>query len=185
VVEPVLHATHIDRVVNAIPGVNLVAALTGATKMHGAPPPAASATPTTTKPAGAGRPRGRPRKVKVIGDDNILVQDLEGGAVPNFEAMSVSKLRKIYKALDDRPQETKDQLIESIVPYFTSEAPAPPAPRQRRQRTPAMSQSPSPPPTGSGRKKSAAKPKDAAYYRERYARRKAAKAADAMKVKVI
>lgn len=106
VVEPVLHATHIDRVVNAIPGVNLVAAMTGATKMHGAPPPPAAAAPAATKPTGAGR------KVKVIGDDNILVQDLEGG-----------------------------------------------------------------------RKKSKAKPKDAEYYRQRYARRKAEK--EMMKVKVI
>jgi len=109
VVQPVLHATKLDKVVNAIPGVNLVAAMTGATKMPSMPaaPPAAPAA------AGSGkRGRGRPRKVKVVGDENILVQDLEGG-----------------------------------------------------------------------RKKSKAKPKDAAYYRERYARRKAEK--EMMKVKVI
>jgi hypothetical protein len=179
VVQPVLRATKLDKVVNAIPGVNLVAAMTGATKMPSmpAPPPAAAAPPAAPAAAGSGkRGRGRPRKVKVVGDENILVQDLEGGAIPNFEQMSVGKLRKIYKALDDRPAESKDQLIESIVPYFT-----PDAPRGRpRTRTPAMSRSPSP--TGSG-KKSKAKPKDAAYYRERYARRKAEK--EMMKVKVI
>jgi hypothetical protein len=118
----------------------------------------------------------------VIGDDNMLVQDLEGGAIPNFEQMSVGKLRKIYKALDDRPAETKDQLIESIVPYFTPETPQ----GRPRTRTPAMSMSPSPSrspsPAGNGRKKSKAKPKDAEYYRQRYARRKAEKE---MKVKVI
>lgn len=112
VVEPVLHGTHLDKVVGAIPGVNLVAAMTGAIKPPGMPsaPPAAAA--AATKPTGAGRGRGRPRKgVKVVGNENTLVQDLEGG-----------------------------------------------------------------------RKKSNAKPKDAAYYRKRYARRKVEKE---MKVKII
>jgi len=145
VVEPVLHATKLDKVVNAIPGVNMVAALTGA-----------------TKPAGAGRRRRR--------GGAGLVDDLEGGAIPDFEEMSLTKLRQLYKALEQQPQLSKEQLIGAIEPYFEADA----APRRRRvARSP--SRSPSPAPAA----KKAPKKQDAAYYRERYARRKAARQAAA------
>jgi hypothetical protein len=141
VVEPVLHATKLDKVVNAIPGVNMVAALTGA-----------------TKPAGAGRGRRR--------GGAGLVDDLEGGAIPNFNNMSVAKLRQIYKALDDRPQpKGKAELIESISPFFDNgETAAQHRANIKKDVTAA---------TKALRKMQA--PKDAAYYRQRYARRKAAK----------
>jgi hypothetical protein len=140
----------LDKVVNAIPGVNMVAALTGA-----------------TKPAGAGRRRRR--------GGAGLVDDLEGGAIPDFEEMSLTKLRQLYKALDDRPQPTtKDELIESIAPYFDVNEVyhgVQEAPRRRQRRAASPSPSPQPAPKKKGQ--------SAEYYRQRYARRKAARQAAA------
>lgn len=168
VVEPVLHATKLDKVVGAIPGVNMVAAMTGAIKPPGMP----SAPPAAAAPAKAGAGRRRRRR-----GGAGLVDDLEGGAIPDFEEMSLTKLRQLYKALEQQPQLSKEQLIGAIEPYFEADA----APRRRRVARTPSSRSPSPSPAPAPAPKKAPKKQDAAYYRERYARRKAQRQGETVK----
>jgi hypothetical protein len=93
--------------------------------------------------------------------------------------MSLTKLKQLYKALEQQPQLSKEQLIGAIEPYFEADA----APRRRRVARTPSSRSPSPAPAPAPKK--APKKQDAAYYRERYARRKAQRQAEAEAVKEI